>query len=340
VQVQGTETGIVQEVSDSLAPELQSNSIEFNLLLQIGEGDTDPTPPDTTKVLLRTKSAIDSIAIAIATITQRSVEELKGETLGFGELAFVESSKVLLPWLSPFTGIQIESSSQYSNFTSRFNMSEPLAGQSAVELDLNVCTVKVIARTYEELGGIGVEKSAIGSLIPDLLLMNVILDEVHFQQGSLYAWIKLHIKILTLGAALLGPAVTIASPAITKGGENVVAAMTLHQHIEAAIKSAPFVQYRNLMFSEDELVRTAGRAFNYEERGISKDERRRRIALVQLALRVNLNAGLVIDGELGPDTIQQMKEFGKRHNVPPDVRNPFFDAALRDALVPKPIFGS
>jgi hypothetical protein len=71
VQVQGTETGIVQEVPDSLAPELQSNSIEFNLLLQIGEGETDPTPPDTTKVLLRTKSAIDSIAIAIATITQR-----------------------------------------------------------------------------------------------------------------------------------------------------------------------------------------------------------------------------------------------------------------------------
>lgn len=80
------------------------------------------------------------------------------------------------------------------------------------------------------------------------------------------------------------------------------AAISLHHRVESAINNSQFVKYRNLMLSEDELRHTAGMAFDYDERGISKEERRRRIALVQLALRIDLATNLVIDGELGQET--------------------------------------
>jgi hypothetical protein len=288
--------------------------------------------------LIQTKRALDNACAEIANTIQKSIDDLKGATLGFAELAFDERAKQLLPWLSPFTESRVEMTAQLAGFVGRFNTLEPLAGQSVIEIDTNICDVKIVSKTREDLIALGVDEQAIGTLIPDILIMNVILDEVHFQEGSLYAWIKLHIKVLTLAASLLGPTVTIANPAIIKAAEHEVAVISLHHRVESAINKSQFVKYRNLMFSEDELRRTAGMAFNYDERGISKDERRRRIALVQLALRIDLDTNLVIDGELGQETTLHLNEFGKRHNCPPSVRNPFFAAALRDALVPKPLF--
>jgi hypothetical protein len=332
-----TETDDNQQTIEQTAPDLQSNNITFDLLLEVRDNEGD-RPPLFSEILRHTDFVVKNACAEVARTVAKSAEDLKGETIGMQELAFDEQAKQLIPWLSPFTDVVIEMSGG-PRLTNRFDERGKIVGQSVVDIDENICDVKVVSKSREDLKRFGLDDNAIGTPIPDLLIMNIVLDAVHFQEGSLYSWIHGHIKILTLAASLLGPGVSIAvSPTAVKVLEHEITSANLHYRIEQVIDTSPFVKYRNFRFSEDELRRTGEKAFNYEERGISQDERRRRIALVQLALRIDLGTSLVIDGEIGPDTILHLQQFGTKYNYPPKVSNPFFAAKLLGALVPKPLF--
>jgi hypothetical protein len=110
----------------------------------------------------------------------------------------------------------------------------------------------------------------------------------------------------------------------------------LHRDIVSVLqKDQPMVKYRNFKFSHQELDEGGGRSFNYEEHGISDDEKRHRIALVQLALNIDLRINLCIDGQIGTETSRALHEFAKKHNHPSNVTNPFLQANLLDVLDPK-----
>ena len=254
----------------------------------------------------------------------------------------------LFPWLpSDSRQIVMNGGLEEGFLSKRFDLSVPLLGQRAQEMDVTICTVRIepyqpieegfTAEDYESPERM-MEK--LKNLAPDpskyVLLMNVKVESVVFQEGSLFSWTELKVQTLLLAATLLTAGTTIvAIPAGEYIGKEIKI-YQLHRDIDSVLqKDQPMVKYRNFKFSHQELDEGGGRSFNYEEHGISDDEKRHRIALVQLALNIDLRINLCIDGQIGTETSRALHEFAKKHSHPSTVTNPFLQANFLDVLNPK-----
>jgi hypothetical protein len=171
----------------------------------------------------------------------------------------------------------------------------------------------------------------------EIELFTLTVDSLSFEEGSLFAWIRGHMQGLVLATSMVAAISPIVAVPLEHEVTYIVQEYQFHQHVERALDGQPMVKYRGFRYDESQLGYYAGNAFNYEEPGISDDERRYRIALVQLALKVELGTDLVIDGEFGSDTHRHLVEFGKKHHHPPSVMNPFTQADLLRALRPPQI---
>jgi hypothetical protein len=56
---------------------------------------------------------------------------------------------------------------------------------------------------------------------------------------------------------------------------------------------------------------------------------------LHVALKIDLRTNLKVDGQIGPDTIRDMQEFGRKHNHPATVKNKYFRADLLNVLSPR-----
>ena len=102
----------------------------------------------------------------------------------------------------------------------RFDLSIPLVGQRAQEMDVTVCTVRIEPYSPIEEGFTAADYddpeqliAKLARLAPDpteyVQLMNVKVGSVVFQDGSLFSWIELHVQTLVLAATLLTAGTTI-----------------------------------------------------------------------------------------------------------------------------------
>jgi hypothetical protein len=105
----------------------------------------------------------------------------------------------------------------------------------------------------------------------------VSVDVLSFEAGSLYTWMKGHVEVLTLGATLLAGGAAIAAGPVDDFYKHAVHVHEFHQKVESALQNQPMVTYRGFTFDESQLNWYAGNSFNYEQKGISDDEKRHRI---------------------------------------------------------------
>ena len=95
--------------------------------------------------------------------------------------------------------------------------------------------------------------------------------------------------------------------------------------LKRTAESSPAGKYAGYRYSRDEVEEMQDRMFNYEEKGISRLERSHRIANVQLALKIGLKTEIVIDGDAGTQTLENLKRFAQLHNCPANISNPFLN---------------
>jgi hypothetical protein len=95
------------------------------------------------------------------------------------------------------------------------------------------------------------------------------------------------------------------------------------------------VTYRGFHFDSSALGYFSANAFNSEDPKISDDERHYRVALIQLALKIDLRSDLKIDGQFGSDTQRDLIAFAKKNNCPASLTNPLTQLALLNVLAPR-----
>ena len=227
----------------------------------------------------------------------------------------------LFPWL-PGAGRSLVSQemSEWGNGPQDFDIRRPLPGQRKRNINATVGLIKIVpSRTLLS------SDRSVG--IPIAVIE---ITAISFEEGSVWSWIKGNVLVLTLGAAIFAPMVPPAQDAVR-------AEWAVHQRrvaVEMAMRNQPAVEFGNFRFSEEALRRRGERAFNYQEARISPEERRYRVALTQLALKMVLHTEITIDGEVGPETIEALKEVGRRNHTSGVISNPFLREKLAESLLP------
>jgi hypothetical protein len=303
--------------------------LEMDLLLKIGitTGNVDE-PSGRSQILVATGFALHTMAQAFASTMNRNAQAIK-EAAGLGDANY----RAALPWL-PWIDRRITSHDAFGFQIpiQGFNVEQPLAGQHIEDLKLVVGLVKlepmVIHMTeFEAKFGellLLPNDPRIGTPIVILTVMSMGFDE-----GSLFHWIKVRAGVLALGVSLLG-----ISP-VSKTADYLANEYTLHNAIVHALKvHSPAVEFRGFRFSSSELDKVGIRAFNYEEPGITEDEKLHRIALCQLTFRIIFRTDIAIDGKLGPETVEHLKRLAALHNLPASIKNAFLRTELLNALHP------
>jgi hypothetical protein len=316
------QSGVVSDLTKLVRNRLSWSYFGFDLLVAMNQADNKKTSPEVRIEILkevnRTIAALNFILASTMVNSARNTEEradLDAETDGR-----------LFPWLAGKNRSVIFHVTGDIEFPlPGFDVEKPLAGQSS-EINAYVSIVKIVPVVFAK----GVDTSDFNLTDPNFgMPIGLIgIDSVSFDEGSLYSWIKGRVEVLTLATALLA----IGVPPGVDVAKEQWKIHEFHTTIQSALKDQPAVKYRAFQFADDELKRDGERAFNYAEPGISADERQHRIALTQLALKVALGTQVVIDGILGPETCMHEKRFGALHNLPPNIKNPFFRAELLKAL--------
>lgn len=309
-------------------------NLDFDLLLKI-DGVEEQTPEGRFEALQEVEAQVRRAGSAFV---RRMTES--GKSLG-NILEQGQENQDLFKWL-PLADRQIvmKDMLSYGFLAEQFDLAMPLVGQSADDIDKVICEVHTeLSESTAEPIMFGVYAREKTSTPQDpsqnVQLMVVRITSVVFQEGSIYPWIHGHIQVLTLAASLFTGVATLGTAPASDLINREIQGYRLRNQISHALKDQPMAKYRNFDISYDELERKASDAFNYEEPGLSDDERRSRIATMQVALKIDLRTNLKVDGQIGPDTISDMKEFGKKHNHPCTIKNKYFRADLLNVLSPK-----
>jgi hypothetical protein len=339
VELANPETERSKETNRRFDVDKKWMDVKFDLLLEV---DVRAAETSRLEVLNQAEQRVRELASAFGRTMGASANRLAEK------LADDFRGQELFPWLpSPSRQIVVNGALDAGFLAKRFDLSIPLVGQRAQEIDVTICTVQLEPYSPIEEGFTtedyeSPEKMAakLERLAPDpaeyVQLMRVSVESVIFQEGSLFSWIEVHVQTLVLAATLLTAGTTIIAIPAGDYLNKEIRIYQLDSEISSVLKkNQPMVKYRNFNFSPQELNEIGGRAFNYEERGISDDEKRHRIALVQLALNIELRINLVIDGQIGPETERAIAEFSKNHHHPASVTNPFLQADFLDVLIPR-----
>jgi hypothetical protein len=291
--------------------------LRFELMLKLNTTERGLDSPEGRRhVMGDTFLAIPRVTEAFGPVMLENGKKL-GRLMDLGR----EQHTSLFPWL-PGAGRSLVSQeiSKWSNGPQDFDIRSPLPGQRKRNINAPVGLVKIVpSRTLLS------SDPSVG--IPIAVIE---ITAISFQEGSLWSWIQGNVLVLTLGATILVPMVPPAQDAVR-------AEWAIHQRrvaVEMAMRNQPAVEFGNFRFSEEALRRRGERAFNYQEARISSEERRYRIALTQLALKMIVHTEITIDGEVGPETIEALKEVGRRNHTSGVISNPFLREKLEESLLP------
>jgi hypothetical protein len=315
-------SAFIQEVAEHDVPGLSRLRLEWvdltlDLLVKVNRPDSSPAEPSgKLGILTDVAFSISAITNAIGSTMVENAKKLE-RMIGLAPRDHAD----LFPWLpGPGRIVMFHAPLALKSPLPGFDLEKPLAGQHSSEMKNLVSIVKIVP--------IGVPESAGDGLRLGIPIAVIVIESISFEEGSLYGWIRGHVQVLALAATL------ISSPAVYNIAQAEWNIYETHVAIGSALKDQPAVKYRAFRFSEDELKSHGERAFNYEESGISPDARRDRMALTQLALKMALGTQIVIDGNVGPETLAHMKRLGELRNLPGNIKNPFFRAELLKALQP------
>src|SRR6266478_914941 len=299
----------------------------WDLLLEIEPTKIREAPQDFNRgVVLEVEMAILAVLQAIRGTMERNSQRFI-EVAGLNE---GEHGK-FFPWLSwPFRQYFAEDFPGINTQMPTFENNAPLAGQRSGEVDIIAGTLLahpgiLIAPSRVEIDLTTFQPGRLNSYVP---IVVVKITSISFEEGSLWSWIQGNVLALGLAATLLSGGIPPTVDLIRHMG-NV---SEWNQSVVKAEDHEPAYLYRNFRYSSQELERVGERAFNFRERGISADERRHRIDLTQLALKMILKIELRIDGQVGPETIAALKELGRLHGLPGNIENPFVRAELLKGL--------
>lgn len=326
------------EESRWFSPDQKWVNLDFDLLLKIDDAEN---PENRLEILQQVEAQMRRAGSALGRRMAHGGEKL-GNIFAQGQ-----ESQDLFRWL-PITDRQIVMNDALSIgfLAKQFDLAIPLVGQSAEDIDTVICEVHtepwqsiaepISAYAYDNPEDL-LRALTVAPRDPsqDVQLMVVRISSVVFQQGSVFPWIRGHIQELTLAATLLTAGATLGAATAGDLINREIQGYRLRAQISLALKDQPMAKYRNFDISYDELERKAIDAFNYEEPGLSDDERRWRIATMQVALKIDLRTNLKVDGQIGPDTMRDMQEFGRKHNHPVTVKNKYFRADLLNVLSPR-----
>ncbi len=270
-------------------------------------------------VELAVREIVDSVALTINENSKRIIQKAELRYKNDGEL---------LPWISwPARRFVAHESLKKESLVRYFNIEKPLPGQSAKDLDLLVGSVHPMAiplrAPYRRL-------SSFKATWVDIQVSpgaTITMTSINFEEGSVWGWIKGNVAVLAFGVAL------VSTPTVIPKVEAGLSHVAYQYQVQDSLKSAPAVKYHSFRYSRSEMLEKGQHSLNYEERGISADERRNRITMVQLALRMILGSQIVIDGILGPQTLQGLEEVHQLKNVPANIQLPQIREVLFEALV-------
>ena len=269
--------------------------------------------------------SIESTSIAVANelgrLTERAVFSLDTQLSRMKP----GTKRELFPFLpSQDRGVRFEIVGVEPRFlVERFDARYPLTGQVAdLREVIGILKVVPIDERFALSPGFRVEGDP-GFGVPIAIIS---LDAVALQEGSFFSWE--HFRVDVLGVILAGAGIVANVPPATEQmkqwWENHEAATAI---IEVIHKDAN-VQFRALDFPFVRVYDEAGRAFNYEEPGITKAESRRRCAILQATLAAYYKTDIDVDGDPGKETHELLAHFAKEHNLPASVQNKILRAYL------------
>ena len=249
-----------------------------------------------------------------------------------------EDHASFFPWLPwPDRKIFFDAVASFSELENQFDLTSPLAGQRKDGLSLSLGVIRVVPKTVETIniekgGAIATSPRDAAELGFELATFELV--SLSFEEGSIFPTARVRRKILAGAMAILGLGFVDAQ--ISKGLGDIQKAHVISAQVEKAPKDPSVLLYCGARFSFDELRKNTERSFDYNERGISAQERACRTAEEQIALGIALHTDLVADGKLGPQTIAHEKQFGKEKHVPGTNHSPFFRGALTQVFQPPP----
>jgi hypothetical protein len=249
-----------------------------------------------------------------------------------------DSHSSLFPWL-PWRDRKMffEATSRWVSLMEHFDLSRPLAGQRAENLSIGLGVIRVVPKEVAVImyeGGGAISTSLRDSKNLGFELASFELISLEFVEGSLFPNARVRRKILAGVMALLG--IGFIDTQITKGISEREKTHAIQVEVEKTTKDQPALLYCGARISYDELRKNTERSFDYNEKGISADERTCRIAEEQTTMAIALHTDLPIDGKLGPQTLAHEKQFGKINHVPGTNHSPFFRGALSQVYKPPP----
>jgi len=246
-----------------------------------------------------------------------------------------DSHSSLFPWL-PWQDRKLffDGKSVSVSLMEHFDRSRPLAGQRAENLSIGLGVIAVVPKEVEVImiaGGYG-GISTSSNLGFELARFELV--SLEFVEGSLFPNPRVRRKILAGAMALLG--LGFIDTRITKGLSHAEQTHAIQVEVEKTTKGQPALLYCGARISYDELWNNTERSFDYNEKGISAEERTCRIAEEQTTMAIALHTDLPIDGKLGPQTLAHEKQFGQINHVPGTNHSPFFRGALSQVYRPPP----
>jgi len=247
-----------------------------------------------------------------------------------------EEHAVLFPWLPwPDRKTFFDAESHFSELESQFDLASLLAGQLKDGLSLSLGVIRVVPKEVQTIdvqkgGAIAISRQDAIGLGFELARFELV--SLSFEEGSIFPTARVRRRILAgamaiLGLPFIGTELSIAIGRIHKA--NAIASQ-----VEKAPKDPLILLYCGARLSFDELRKNTERSFDYNEKGISPQERACRIAAEQIGLGIALHTDLIVDGKLGPQTLGHERRYGEFRHVPGKNQSPFLRGALSQEFQP------
>ncbi len=297
---------------------------KLDISAEIGNADTKRT------ILNSVESQIRKFAEGFAEDLKTNGAKLLDAKVRDKPLLNFDNHKNLFPWLPwPDRKIVFRPAAELEELPKRaFYPDAPLVNQAKAELNLKIGDILVVS-TAPSAQASPLTRGTLPQV--EFTLATFELISLEFERGSMFSSVSLRIKSLVAGA-IVALGVSLGSAEASKAIGMIEAHHQYQVRVAEATKGQPAMQFCGSRLSLDYLEHVRDRSLNYNEPGISPEEKACRIAEEQVLLKVALNTDLAVDGKVGPETIASESEYGHEKSVPGTNRSPFFRGKLSKEL--------
>ncbi|HEV8718952.1 MAG TPA: hypothetical protein VGX03_39795 [Candidatus Binatia bacterium] len=219
------------------------------------------------------------------------------------------SVELLIPWLSTSTPRErIQMVLQLDSLSTRFDLGRPLDGQN-FQGELAVAAFALSA--YRDL-----QMQPVSFVIRTLDLIDGCLE------GRIKAWLRIAKAALLLAHLAV---TTFSSPQPPNNA-------SVQEEINRVVQGQRCTGYVSWNYDADKLKKLTTEALNYTAPGITEQERIMRTCTYQVVSRIVQGSPTQIDGIAGSNTSQSVNDYGRRKNLPGDIRDETLRAQLLQDL--------